>query len=491
MFPFSSVANTQVKGQLSTNPLYDISFLNVTGGSFTVSAAADSQEFGSKITVTAQGTFTVDFSQIPQSANSLGLSFVPLEGITTFTFNVSPHVVTSSSTSGTITSSSSGEIITAENRPNSLTVFSIPLEEDVLGQLFNENTNLRCENNLTSINIVSAYNILSEENSFDNLILNRFSSSNPNYSALIVTPSDLENLTEKIFSKRLENTTNNTQIYITAIFPSILENTMATSPDLIATINQKVISEKINLKATKNGGFYNFRNDECLSPHCAFIDNGKILFSSNGSCIIETPTKKFVTYKPFILSDFFSELPTNAKVSKVEIDLPTVSGTEVISMITSTNIIKERAHVIFQVVPSKTKIRQVLTITLAEKKKRQCKEIYTGKDGYCGENNVQCISKEFFGKCCEANPDGTIKRNCNFANAFTCNCTENFADSAFVSSTSAKPEEDEKPRKCPKQFLCGGCKNNGECCLSNEKNEEVARCKPTPFVPGMCSCEAI
>lgn len=486
-FPFSSSVNTQVKEQISTNPLYDISFLNLSGGPLTVSAAADSQEFGLRLTVTTQGIFTVDFSTTSPGATSLGLSFVPLEGSSTFTFSVSPHLSSPEPISDITSSSSGGQSALLENVPNSIVIFSIPLIQQDATELFNLN-NFRCQNNSISINGQEGNDILNVENSLDNLILNRYSSQDPNHMVFILNPLGSEG---GFFVNDLINGTDTTQIYLTAIFPSIVENTSVTDSDKIVSIDQRVDLGKQNFKTTKDGGFYSTINGECLSPYCAFINSDEVLFFPNGSCTPEVVTKKSVKYNQFILPDFLSQLPSDAKISEVGIDMPFVSGTEVISMIINTNVIKERANVIFQAVPANSRVRQVLTITAAAKKKRQCSENSTSRAGFCGENNAQCVSKEFLGKCCEANSDGTVKRICHPANAFTCNCTENFAGTAFAISTSVEPEEDDKPRKCRKEFLCGGCKNNGKCCLADEKLNEVARCGPTPFAPGMCSCQAI
>ena len=111
--PFSETANYQAKNLNLMGGTFSFDVTNITGGPITVAPAGDSQEFGTPQTVNSTGSFKIDFSNVPPSIQTLGLSFVPLEGLTTITFKVRTEEILTSS------SSSSGETSTFSGFPSS------------------------------------------------------------------------------------------------------------------------------------------------------------------------------------------------------------------------------------------------------------------------------------------------------------------------------------------------------------------------------------
>lgn len=93
-YPFSEMANAELKGLIQDNTKVLITITGFTGSAFQIAPAADFREIGSKKKVKgADSVLTLDFKRAKKDAtlSELGLSFVPGSEPALFIMEVTPY----------------------------------------------------------------------------------------------------------------------------------------------------------------------------------------------------------------------------------------------------------------------------------------------------------------------------------------------------------------------------------------------------------------
>lgn len=292
--------------------LIDFIFTNGLPLSLGIIPWADSKTYGDSKTVTGDGTYTLDFSDVPKLAQLVGISVTPLSGISMFDLLIQSMIATINlSSSGAITSqnnnSSSGAI--KSFTPNAIAIVSGSFSKNTVELINNQNQNLKCTNNPCSLTIdfiksLNPINILSENSSVQDVLGASTPKDEPEIS-FSKTPKE----TTITYKKRLVNPSDVTNISFTGIYPAFVQSgTFPTQVSFPKTIKvQSSISSKNPLKSVKNGGVFDRKSKSCISPVSVNIKNNESsnLATSNLSCIPQKINKFEITLPPKILTMFF------------------------------------------------------------------------------------------------------------------------------------------------------------------------------------------
>lgn len=381
-YPFSGVANNEVKSQIPTNPLFDLAFNNIMGNC-TVAAAADFAEFGNVITLNGQAgndLILIDFGPVPPGVTQFGLSFVPT-GSCEFDLFVTAHV----------SSTSSGDILSGPPAndtfiPNGISVLGGFLPDNIVSQISNENNNPQCQNSPFGINPLVING--SGGNDVLNGFLNTFDtipqrkadnlSNKTEFSEsqqFTLTIPENRDKSKTVYNQKLSNTTDMTRIFVTGIFPSLseentimigriieeeLEVTLMKQVDpALAAVQHAIISATMPYQLSKPNGFFITQGGGCVGPYCVIVEQGMIVVDPDGACTPDKLNKRKAGYKTFNPSMFFDPFP----VASQTIQIPAKNIVDPKNPLVS-KVVQENAYYILQPVPPGAMLIQQLKLGL-------------------------------------------------------------------------------------------------------------------------------
>lgn len=465
-FPFSSIANSTVKNALKTNKKVNIDFENLIGGPLNVAPAADSKEFGVQKSVPLSGSLTLDFSKVPKTANTLGLSFVPLEGSTTITFTVSLNTTTPETGP---TPAPTEDVTTPEGttqpaptpeeedlppegtkEPNGLIIRfgPVPIPVDLLGELFGEAG--ICLDEIINSDILNDCIIPKLGKGFQRALIEclveqlrgketsrttnnklsqitKYFTSSQEESNFVLDLEKLQKPTTS-FNQIITNKSTETKLFATIIQPGLTDSTLSSRKtnnatqknqtdfnihDPGITILETLISSKPLIK-TENEEFFvgtGKKGDEekriCLKPSCSSFTDGTT--SNSASCTPKEISSRRVKFSPVQLSNFLEPFDTTSNENET-ITAQTLSGPRV-----SQNVIINtgNAYVILQPVPPQARLAQRLTLNISLAKTPCANEVKC--DNLCGN----------IGACCRKNAQGFVTHTCQqLGGGSRCGCKE-------------------------------------------------------------------
>lgn len=379
-FPFSTIGSNSLMSSLPNNPLLTITISNNTAGAFTIAPAKDFTEIGEKQTIMGNGTFTLDYSEAGPSFNgTLGVSIAPTQGISVFDLLVGTSNINTSSSS---TSSSSGEPVTGDLfSPDSFTILGTFLSDNLVSQLSNENSNKECSSEPTGISVSA----LSNTSLFDSVLNSVLSGNTAQRTVTNTASTDIDSVSITIpgkklsvksgYNLKLSNPTDKTKIYLTAIFPSVVENQTVMVGRILeeglevtlkeqdnaalAAVQHAIISATMPWQLSNNGGFFITQGGGCTGPYCAITEQGMVTIVPGGSCTPSLVQKRKAGYPttnpsklfdPFVSASGVIQIPTS---SIVDPNHPQVS-----------KISKDSNYIILQPVPPGAKFTQQLKLNL-------------------------------------------------------------------------------------------------------------------------------
>lgn len=394
-YPFSSLANNDLKDVFPTNPTLTLQFSNFLGSPCQIAPASDFQEIGTLNAISGNDTLTLNFSGAPPNVNEFGLSIVPQGGTCIFDLFITPPVITTSSTS----TSTSGGIITGGGDdlllPDSFTVFGGYLSDTLTGQLTNEMSNPLCGSSPFGIEPL----VINGQGGNDviNVAVDGLGLGNPNFTGLeqkfqTLIPSETESFSflppenkkvaMSVYTQKLINKTDMTKIFLTAIFASDSEsssimlganrkfdsNIDVTLKDQIqnlyalAAVQHSIVSATMPWQLSNNGGYFITQGGGCLSPYCVIVEQGMIVVDPDGACTPEKLNKRRAGYKTFNPSKFFDPFP----FASMTIQIPANSIVDPKHPLVS-KVVRDNAYLILQPVPPKAKLIQQLKFSLEKK----------------------------------------------------------------------------------------------------------------------------
>ncbi|OGI19507.1 MAG: hypothetical protein A3B68_04265 [Candidatus Melainabacteria bacterium RIFCSPHIGHO2_02_FULL_34_12] len=392
-FPFTPTANNEVQTSFDSNPNLTVMFSNFLGSPCAIAPAADFSEIGPQINITGNGTFVLDFSGAMENANTFGLSFVPQGGTCLFDIFITPPASSSTSSSGNIISGPQDTF-----PPNAFTVAGTFLDASLVSQLSNEPDNPQCQNSISGINST----ILSDSNFF-NLVLDaifeggtevnlqRSSGKSSNLKDLAVKPSigqssvftqifsDKQDKEKAVYNIKLTNMTDETQIYVTGIFPSISEESTLmiggnriVNPEpkievtlkeqdlaALAAVQHSIVSATMPWQLSNNGGYFITKGGGCVGPFCTIVESGMVIIIPGGACTPEKLNRRKAGYPTVNPSKLFDPFPVASKT----IQIPSQNIVDPTHPLIS-KVVRENAYLIFQPLPPKAKITQQLKINV-------------------------------------------------------------------------------------------------------------------------------
>ncbi len=383
-FPFSTISNDNFKKNFSQNMNLEATFTTFLGGPCTLAPAADFAEIGPTVSVSANGTFIVDFSMASSNASLFGLSFVPKGSPCTFNLLLTTPS-TSSSSSGSITS---GDLIT----PNGLSVFGTYLPDTLVSQLSNENNNQMCDSSPSGINPTMLSDQIFLNQLYDELLnrgpagpqrtsdLKALTSAAEKNSFTLTIPENKDKAMA-VYNEKLTNNTDMTKIYVTGIFPSASESstTMArlSNPEIevtlkeqtganliaLAAVQHAIVSATMPWQLSSGNGFFIVQGGGCVGPFCTIVESGMVVIVPGGACTPEKLNKRKAGYATFNPSMFFDPFP----VASNTIQIPASNIVDPKHPLVS-KVVKDNAYLILQPVPPGAMIVQQLKFSLDKKK---------------------------------------------------------------------------------------------------------------------------
>lgn len=376
-FAFSTISNNQLKEVLPTNPNITLEFSNFLGSPCAVAPANDFSEIGPQIIVSANGTITVDFSMASQNVDLFGLSLVPNSGTCIFDLLITPQEISSSSSSGT----TSIETLT----PNSLTVIGKYLSESLITKLSNENTNPNCQNSPFGIETLTINGLEGDDNFqliINDLGVTQITSQRTNLnrtfkedSVLFTLPSN-KKVAMTVYDQKLTNNTDMTKIFATVLFPSdanestIMLGSRTISPEIeitlkeqnivaLAAVQHAIVSATMPWQLSTNGGFFIVQGGGCVGAFCTIVESGMVVIDPDGACTPKKLNKRKAGYPTVNPSKFFDPFPFSQSI----IQIPTENIVNPKHPLVA-KVVRDRAYLILQPVPPKTKLIQQLKLSL-------------------------------------------------------------------------------------------------------------------------------
>ena len=284
----------QVKLLLAISPLLYFKFSNYSGVPIKIVPTAGFPTIGEVITVTGNGTYTLDYSKAPKDAPSLGILVTPQGGKASFSLLITQSqdnsISTISSSGGTttistISSSSSGEIISSASssgslkvKPNGLFIINLDLPENIAKKIYTPNENLKCVDRPCGVNpenigkqsIEDIGYLLSDGLSKAIAVSDPdFDYPGPDFSLL--TANKNKEISRSVYRKKLMNNTGETKINLTAIYPVFILKDSQSFSSKITEVKLR-LTTKNKFKKAENGGFYVSQDPfltvppECIGP---------------------------------------------------------------------------------------------------------------------------------------------------------------------------------------------------------------------------------
>jgi hypothetical protein len=376
-FPFTPTGNTALVMVFPTNPIVTITISNFLGNTFTLAPAQNFAEIGTPIEVMGNTSFPIDFSEGgPDFSGTFGISLAP-QGSVNFDITITPgEAGTSSSTS----SSTTGGPVTGDLfSPDSFTVIGGFLNDSLANTLSNAADNPNCSSSQSGINSALINDTFINQ-LYDDLLDTNFSSQRT-----VIGSDDTDGFTLSVPSKKinskgslnvkLNNTTDKTKIYLTAIFPStserqsIMVGRMLTDgidvtlkeQDLVAlaAVQHAIVSATMPWQLSNNGGFFITQGGGCVGPYCTIVEQGMVVIVPGGSCTPEVLNKRKAGYPTVNPSKLFDPFISAAGV----IQLPTSSIVDPSNRNVS-KFVKESNYLILQPVPPGAMLIQKLNLNL-------------------------------------------------------------------------------------------------------------------------------
>lgn len=380
-FPFDTIGNNTLQEAFPQSSELTAEISNVLGGAFDIAPAKDFAEIGEKQRITGNTIVMLDFSPASSSnfQGQFGISFVPISGPVTFNITIFPPEINSSTSSSTSSSSSTGG---ADLTPDSIGVFTGFLSDSIANSISNDNNNLECMSSPTGIDSTALSSTgLTLINS--SIGLNTVDSSRLN--AMFLVSSEEENsLVLSTGSKKkikgtyiqdLINSTDKRIIFVTAIYPTLLESPFTSRVDLknnidvsvknqidpaLAAVQHAIISATMPWQLSNNGGFFITQGGGCVAPYCVIVEQGMIVIDPDGACTPDKLNKRKAKYPVVNPSKFFDPFPA----AQSTIGIPVSSIVDPKHPNVSSSVNTQSGYLIFQPVPPGVKFKQELKLEI-------------------------------------------------------------------------------------------------------------------------------
>ena len=402
-------------------------------------------------------TYTLDFGSNLTEGDIIGISVILSQSYARFfllpEISLSNIIVIGSSSSGSSSQSGSGSSGTIAS-PNSFVLIGKFLPGDLIKTFYNENENKKCQMNSCGIDPESIEK-LNPGDLFDSL-----NNGSSNRIANLKLRSGGESKSKTIFKQEITNSTNMTQIFLTTIYPTFIENIDSLSSTSRVASNVKdtlknqniriphltgfehLISSRKRWKTSVNKGFYTGDNSTCLNPVFANIVGDMIIVPNKSACAPSKLTNSKagfsvplpITYSdPYSLTNIVKQAlsiitkPFASLFSNLGINLSSSSNsiyTNATNISTSTSSVNtQNGILIFQpIAPSSAKSHQefteVIKLVLSEE----------NKNPFCGKTTITeeaCTCSETIGRCCEKDEEGRVISLCKQVdqnNTRVCRC---------------------------------------------------------------------
>jgi len=375
-FPFTPSGNTALVMVFPSNSVVTVTISNFLGNPFTLAPAQNFAEIGEPVQIMGNTSFPIDFGQGgPDFSGTFGLSFLP-QGSVNFELTITPGVATSSTSS----SSTTGGPITGDLfSPDSFTVVGGFLDDTLASTLSNEANNLNCSSSPSGINSAlindSFVNQLYDDLLDTNFASQRTVSGSDDTDGFTLTVPSKKDSAKGSLNVKLNNTTDKTKIYLTAIFPSISEKqsimvgrSFDTSLDVsikeqvdpaLAAVQHAIVSATMPWQLSNNGGFFITQGGGCVGPFCTIVEQGMVVIVPGGSCTPEILNNRKAGYPTVNPSKLFDPFVSAAGV----IQLPVSSIVDPSNRLVS-KFVKESNYLILQPVPPGAMLVQKLNLML-------------------------------------------------------------------------------------------------------------------------------
>lgn len=437
---------------------FTFSFFKDGGGNISIAPLVNFKQIGNPQLV--PGTFetktvTLDFGTNLTEGDSIGISVLPSQSFARFFLlpEISlGNIITIGSSSGGGSSQSSSGSSGSTATPNSFVVIGKFLPDDLIKTFYNEDENKKCQMSSCGIDPESI------EKLNPNDLFNSLSSGSSNRTVNLKFRSEEKSKSKTVFKQEFANSTDMTQIFLTTIYPSFIENIDSSSSTSRATSNVKnilknqnvrvpsltgfehLISSRKHWKTSANQGFYSGDNSTCLNPVFANIVGDMIVVLNKSTC---TPAKLTnskasfsiplpITYSdPYSLSNIFKQAlsiittPFASLFSNLGVNLTSSSNliyTNATNNSTSPSSVNiQNGILIFQPIdPIKSRQKFIETIKLVLSEE--------DKNPFCGKSTITeeaCTCSETIGRCCEKDEEGRVISLCKQVdqnNTRVCRC---------------------------------------------------------------------
>ena len=286
----------QIKLLLVFSPLLQFKFSNYSGVPIKIEPTAGFPTIGEAITVTGNGTFTLDYSKAPKDAPSLGILVTPQGGNASFSLLITQleddSISTTSSSGGTTTistTSSSGEIISSNSssgslkvKPNGLFIINLDLPENITEKIYTPNENLKCVDRPCGVNPENIDKQSIEDIGYllSDGLSKAIAVSDPDFDFSLLTANKNKRISRSIYRKKLINDTGETKINLTAIYPAFIRKDSQSLSSKITEVKLR-LTTKNKFKKAENGGFYIAQDPlSTVPPECI----GPTFITPNASC---------------------------------------------------------------------------------------------------------------------------------------------------------------------------------------------------------------
>ena len=173
--------------------------------------------------------------------------------------------------------------------------------------------------------------------------------------------------------------TDETQIYVTGIFPSISEESTLmiggnriVNPEpkievtlkeqdlaALAAVQHSIVSATMPWQLSNNGGYFITKGGGCVGPFCTIVESGMVIIIPGGACTPEKLNRRKAGYPTVNPSKLFDPFPVASKT----IQIPSQNIVDPTHPLIS-KVVRENAYLIFQPLPPKAKITQQLKINV-------------------------------------------------------------------------------------------------------------------------------